>query len=473
MKIKKLFINTIGCQMNVYDSEKVASKMAFLGYVQTADLEEADLVFLNTCTIREKAEQKAFSFLGRLNRLKQKKPGILVVVGGCVAQQEGEAILKRVPAVDLVIGTGAVSRIGEHVGRIEAERCRIVDVEMPETLSEGRGETFGGPVKENRVSAFVKIMTGCANYCTYCVVPSVRGTEISRRPENIVAEIESLVRSGVREISLLGQNVNRYGKKQGFCSFAELLGIVDKIDGVARIRFTTSHPKDLSEELMEAFAKYGRLCNHIHLPVQSGSNRVLKRMNRGYTREIYLEKVKMLRKINPEIAITTDIIVGFPGETEEDFEQTADLIERISFDSLFAFKYSDRPMAPARKFPGKIPESVKSERLKKVLTLQETRTIILHRSLIGQVQEVLVEGLSKKHRAKREKSSKIQWTGRTTGNIVVNLADGVSTGSAGAENLTGRLVGVKIEKALPHSIWGKPVYVEPETRGLKGETYAA
>ncbi len=473
MENKKLFINTIGCQMNVYDSEKVASTLAHIGYGLTAVLEEADLVFLNTCTIREKAEQKAFSFLGRLNKLKQTNPDLVVVVGGCVAQQEGEALLKRAPAVDLVIGTRAVGRIREHVRKIQDGRCKIVDVEMPETMPEPEQEPENAAGGEGRVSAFVTIMTGCENYCTYCVVPSVRGKEISRRPENIAGEIAGLVRTGVREVTLLGQNVNSYGLKQGYRSFAELIGTVNAIEGLSRIRFTTSHPKDLSEELMEAFAKYDKLCGHFHLPVQSGSDRVLKRMNRGYTREKYLEKVGMLRKINPGIAITTDMIVGFPGETEEDFEQTADLIERISYDSLFAFKYSDRPGAPARKFKGKIPESVKTERLQRVLSLQETRTMASHRSLIGHIQEVLVEGLSKKERAGGGELQGVQWTGRTTGNVVVNFAAGESIGMEGSENLTGRLVGVKIEKALPHSLWGKTVCVEPEALGSKGETYAA
>ncbi len=473
MENKKLYIYTIGCQMNVYDSEKVASSLAILGYGQTAVLEEADLVFLNTCTIREKAEQKAFSFLGRLSKLKQANPDLVVVVGGCVAQQEGLSLLKRAPAADLVIGTRALGRIREHVRKIEKGRCKIVDVEMLETIMEPEKEPEDTPVGEDRVSAFVTIMTGCENYCTYCVVPSVRGKEISRRPESIVAEIEGLVRSGVKEVTLLGQNVNSYGLKQGYCTFAELIGTVNGIEGLTRIRFTTSHPKDLSEDLMEAFAKFDKLCGHIHLPVQSGSDRVLKRMNRGYTREKYLEKVGMLRKINPGIAVTTDIIVGFPGETEGDFEQTADLIERVSYDSLFAFKYSDRPGAPARKFTGKIPDSLKMERLKRVLSLQEISTMASHRSLIGRVQEVLVEGLSRKEKAGGEESREVQWAGRTTGNIVVNFEAAESNGLAGAENLTGRLVGVKIDKALPHSLWGKTVYIEPEAQGLKGETYAA
>ena len=471
MKTKKLFVNTMGCQMNVYDSEKVASFLARLGFERTSVLEEADLVVVNTCTIREKAEQKAFSFLGRLGKLKRKKTNLVVAVGGCVAQQEGEAILKRVPAVDLVFGTRAIGRVAEHVARIERQGVKIVDVEM--TDAPGRIEPDAPVSADGQVSSFVTIMTGCENYCTYCVVPSVRGKEISRRPEIIVGEIESLVGSGVKEVVLLGQNVNSYGIKQGYCSFAELIGLVDRVEGLERIRFTTSHPKDLSEELMGAFAKYEKLCGHFHLPVQSGSDRILKRMNRGYTREIYLKKVDSLRRVRPDIALSTDIIVGFPGETEDDFEQTLDLIEKAFYDSLFAFKYSDRPSAPARKFSGKVPESAKTERLRRVLESQEARTMARHRSLIGTVRRVLVEGPSKKQRAGGADLDVVQWTGRTESNIVVNIMLDESTSVGPDENLTGRSVDVKIDGAFPHSIWGKPVAEGTETPIAKGETYAA
>jgi tRNA-2-methylthio-N6-dimethylallyladenosine synthase len=352
MKNKKLYINTIGCQMNVYDSEKIVSDLALYGYEKTLSIESADLVVLNTCTIREKAEQKAFSFLGRLTKLKQKKSHLIVAVGGCVAQQEGEKLVKRAPVVDIVFGTHAIDRLPQHIKQIEDQRHRVIDVKISESIYE---KEFHKKTREKEVvTAFVTIMQGCENYCTYCVVPYVRGKEMSRQPDRIIEEIKHLVNEGVREVTLLGQNVNSYGIKQGFCSFAQLLERINDINGLMRIRFTTSHPKDLSIELMNAFVSCEKLCNHIHLPVQSGSDRILKLMNRRYNRDDYLEKVASLRKIQPDISISTDIIVGFPGETSEDFAQTLDLIREVGYDSLFAFKYSDRPKVPSRHLSGKI-----------------------------------------------------------------------------------------------------------------------
>jgi tRNA-2-methylthio-N6-dimethylallyladenosine synthase len=469
MKSRKVFVNTIGCQMNVYDSEKIISSLVPLGFRQTGDLDDADLVVLNTCTIREKAEQKAFSFLGRLKKLKLKKPGLVIAVGGCVAQQEGSDLIKRVPFVDLVFGTRAIGRVDNHIRKIISSRCKIVDVEMTYEIVDSAERR----VVDGSVTAFVTVMTGCENYCSYCVVPSVRGKEVSRRPEVVLSEISGLVDSGVKEVTLLGQNVNSYGLKQGFCSFAELISKVNELEGLSRIRFTTSHPKDLSRELMEAFQKNEKLCGHMHLPVQSGSNRILKKMNRGYSRESYLEKVRVLRQINSSIRVSTDIITGFPGETDEDFDNTLDLVRQAEFDSLFAFKYSDRPSAPSRKFRDKIPETVKMERLRRVLSLQHKQTLFTHRSLIGSIQMVLVEGFSKKQRSEQAESGKVEWTGRTTGNVVVNFSVDEAVDLGRDENLTGKLVGVKIEKAFPHSIWGKRVNTEPGFPGLKGDTYAA
>ena len=338
MITKHLYINTIGCQMNVYDSEQIARGMKTLRYKLTSFPDKADLIIVNTCAIREKAEQKVFSFLGRLDALKRKKPDLIIGVGGCVAQQEGAKILARVPHIDLVFGTNAIGRLPGIIEKIESKKCRVVDVEMTEEIEEL--DFISDKYDEGKITSYVTIMQGCDNYCTYCVVPYVRGKEASRYPEIIVSEIRNIVESGVKEVTLLGQNVNSYGKKKGLCSFPELLTLVNEIDGLLRIRFTTSHPKDLSDDLIIAFKHLDKLCNHIHLPVQSGSNNVLKRMNRKYTREIYLEKVDKLRNVCPDIAITSDIIVGFPGEEVADFRKTLDLIKQVEFDGLFAFKYS-------------------------------------------------------------------------------------------------------------------------------------
>jgi len=373
MRDKKLYIYTIGCQMNVYDSEQIVKTLSPLSYSKTDILEEADLVFVNTCSVREKAEEKAFSFLGRLTALKKKNPDLIVGIGGCVAQQEGKNILKRVQHVDLVFGTRAIGRLPSLVKKIENERNRIVDVEMSEIMDEIPENDDN--TKENEISKFVTIMRGCDNYCTYCVVPYVRGREISRSPEIIVSEISGLVKNGVKEITLLGQNVNSYGLKEGICTFPELLSQVNAIEGLERIRFATSHPKDLSDELIDKYKDLEKLCSHIHLPVQSGSNAMLKKMNRKYTREDYIEKVAKLRSVCKNVALSSDMIVGFPGESRDDFEETLDLMKIIEFDSLFAFKYSDRPNAPSTAFSLKIEENEKKERLQKLLTLQEKITI--------------------------------------------------------------------------------------------------
>ncbi len=473
MRIKYLYINTIGCQMNVYDSEQIAIQLAATGYHQTASLEKADLVLLNTCTVRAKAEQKAFSFLGRLARLKKKKPGLIVGVGGCVAQQEGNNILKRVPHVDLVFGTQAIDRLPALISKIEARRCRIVDVDMaeiPDLLDPAPAQP-----DENSVSRFVTIMRGCDNYCTYCVVPYVRGRETSRHPDSIVDEIKMSVNSGVREVTLLGQNVNSYGKKEGLLSFTELLARVQGIDGLLRIRFTTSHPKDFDQDLIDAFQANDKLCKHIHLPVQSGSNRLLRKMNRKYTKELYLDKVAKLRDTCPDIAITSDMIVGFPGESDSDFDDTLDLMKKVEFDGLFAFMYSDRPNAPATQFKAKISEADKSERLQILLELQETYTKSKNEALIGSIQPVLAEGFSKKHSSGSlvEPNQAAQWTGRTSTNKIVNFYQCDIPGNC-CEIIPGKIVHVKIDQAYAHSLWGKPVTIEPTAAGLKGEKcYAA
>jgi len=472
MTSKYLYIYTIGCQMNVYDSEQIAIQLEATGYQQTSSLEKANLVILNTCTIRAKAEQKAFSFLGRLARLKKKKPGLIVGVGGCVAQQEGAKILKRVPHLDLVFGTQTIDRLPALISKIEAKRCRIVDVAMAENP-----EFDPAPAEQNHnpVSRFVTIMRGCDNYCTYCVVPYVRGRETSRHPDNIIKEIKLFVDSGVKEVTLLGQNVNSYGKKEGLLSFTELLARVQTIEDLLRIRFTTSHPKDFDQNLINAFQTNDKLCNHIHLPVQSGSNRMLKRMNRKYTKEQYLDKVTKLRDTCSKIAITSDMIVGFPGESDADFGETLELIREVEFDGLFAFMYSDRPNAPATRFKAKISEPKKSERLQILLELQETYTKKKNEALIGSIQPIIAEGFSKKQSSGSldKPNQTAQWTGRTSTNKIVNFYHKDIPGSCG-DMFPGKLVHVKIDKAYAHSLWGKPVDIESTAEGLKGEKiYAA
>ncbi|MBW2604496.1 MAG: tRNA (N6-isopentenyl adenosine(37)-C2)-methylthiotransferase MiaB [Deltaproteobacteria bacterium] len=468
MKKKYLYINTIGCQMNVYDSEQIARRLKSLQYETTPALEKADLIIVNTCAIREKAEQKVFSFLGRLAGLKKKRPDLIIGVGGCVAQQEGARILERVPYLDLVFGTHAIDRLPGAIQAISSKKCRIVDTQMSDRIKEP--DVTANMYDTNNVSRFVTIMQGCDNYCTYCVVPYVRGRETSRDPENITNEIRSLVESGVREVTLLGQNVNSYGLKEDLCTFPELLHRVNDIDGLLRIRFTTSNPKDLSENLILAFKDLDKLCHHIHLPIQSGSNRILKRMNRKYTREIYLEKVDKLRNTCPDIAITSDIIVGFPGETMTDFQETLDLIGTVEFDGLFAFKYSDRPNASAARFPDKIPEDEKKKRLKQVLDFQDQITTRKNKTLNDSIQSVLVEGFSKKQNQINQQNSSqgAQWSGRTSTNKIVNFYNSDDTDSSN-ENVMGRLVNVRILQTFSHSLWGETDGKEPTSFGLRGE----
>jgi tRNA-2-methylthio-N6-dimethylallyladenosine synthase len=453
---KTVYIHTIGCQMNVYDSERIAGGLTPLGYRQVSEPESADLVILNTCAIREKAEQKVFSFLGRMAGLKRKNPELIIGIGGCVAQQEGRKILDRAPYLDLVFGTHAVSRLPVLIQQVETTGGRLVDVELSDTIQET--PIYAVSPNANQISRFVTIMQGCDNYCTYCVVPYVRGREMSRSPERILSEIQALADIGIREVTLLGQNVNSYGKKEGLCDFSELLTRVNGIEGIVRIRFTTSHPKDLSDDLIATFNQLDKLCKHIHLPVQSGSTRILSRMNRKYTRDMYLEKIARLRDACPDIAITSDIIVGFPGETSEDFEDTLSLIRQVAYSGLFAFMYSDRPNAPATHFSEKISEAEKAERLQQVLGLQETITIEKNQSLVNSVQVVLVEGVSRRmniHESSNEDSP--QWYGRTPGHKIVHFPEQERLSASG--NI-GRLKTIRIEKAFSHSLWGMPVSQE-------------
>jgi len=466
MKDKKLYINTIGCQMNVYDSDRIARVLAPVGYRMTNTLEAADLVIVNTCAIRAKAEQKAFSFIGRLAKMKRQNPDLIIGVGGCVAQQEGDAILSRMPQVDLVFGTHAIPRLPRIVGKVTSGRTRVVDVVQSDGIDEI--DLAGGFQNDGQVSRFVTIMQGCDNYCTYCVVPYVRGAEMSRHPDQILSEIQSLVRSGMREVTLLGQNVNSYGRKEGLPSFAALLEQVNDVEGLRRIRFTTSHPKDLSEDLMAAFGKLDKLCPHIHLPVQSGSDRVLKRMNRKYTRQIYLDRVDRLRSIRPDIAVTSDFIVGFPGESPADFEDTLALVETVAFDSIFAFMYSDREIAPASRFKTKIDENEKKDRLQKLLTTQEGITLVKNRMLVGTHQEIMVEGGSTRPGLAESLDEGPQWSGRTPGNKIVNFSLGGDATPAPPLRV-GEMVDVCIEKAFSHSLRGGLVRREPSHNCYRGE----
>ena len=451
MKKKRFYIITMGCQMNAYDSEQMERLLSAMDYLPASRPEKADLILLNTCSIRQKPEHKVFSHLGRLAQMKQKHPGMIIGVGGCVAQQEKHRLLKRAPHVDIVFGTSAIGRLQTLVREVEKSRTQMVDVEGAPTSEPPVIKPL--PTREKRATGFVTIMSGCDNFCAYCVVPYVRGREVSRKPDNILTEIKYLVASGVREVTLLGQNVNSYGRKNGHGSdFPALLEATDKVKGLKRIRFTTSHPKDLSERLVGAFARIEKLTPHIHLPVQCGSDRILKRMNRGYNKDLYLRKIDALRQVRPKIGITTDIIVGFPGETRQDFEKTLDLVKSVRFDNLFAFKYSDRPDVPSAKFSKKIDKMEKKERLAEVLEIQSKITLDKYKALVGTWQEVLVEGLSKK--------GDDQLTGHTPCNKIVNFVDD--------RVRIGQVAPVKIVEAFSHSLLGQPKERRGESPRKKG-----
>ncbi len=443
------YIHTIGCQMNVYDSEKLGTVLHALGYQQTRDPEQADIIVCNTCAIRHKAEEKAFSFLGRFAREKQKNPRLITVMAGCVAQQEGNNAFQRLPHLDLVLGTQAFSRFSTHIDALKSGQRQIVDTAPSDVIFETLPDEIA--FKENPVSKFVTIMQGCDNYCTYCVVPHVRGRERSRSWQSIVAEIEMLADNGIREVTLLGQNVNSYGAKENSLSFAELLEKVAAIDKLYRIRFATSHPKDLSKDLIQAMAGLDKVCNHLHLPVQSGSDRILKKMNRGYTAEVFWSRIDALRSAIPDMGLSTDIIVGFPSETPEEFEETMALVQQVGFDSIFAFAYSDRSSAPAAKFSDPVDEAEKMARLNRLLAFQDTITRKKNEQMTGRVVQVLVEGVSPKQHTGFVKTTPHtrQMTGRSAANKIVHFpSDTLAAGD---------LVDIKIDNAYPHSLWGQPL----------------
>lgn len=435
---KYLFIQTFGCQMNDHDSQKITHLLENYDYKLTLDPEKADVIIVNSCSIREKAEQKLYSTLGRFKRFKAKKRKLIIGVGGCVAQQERDQILKKLPYVDIVFGTHAIHRLPYLISSVEEKRNPIVDTCF---FEKGKELFLAHPVSDG-VKAYVSVMQGCNNFCTYCIVPYVRGSEVTRKSESILREIEELVAKGVKEVTLLGQNVNSYGIGiEGELSFPELIRKIAKVEGLERVRFTTSHPKDLSEALMECLAEVEKLCEHFHLPLQSGSDFVLQRMNRCYTKDEYLEKVRRLEQYCPKIAITSDIIVGFPGEKEEDFLQTLEMIEKIRFDNIFSFRYSARPGTKASSFPDMVDEETKQRRLEILQSLQRKITFEKNRELEGATEKVLVEGKSK--------TGFRTFTGRTSTNKVVNFL--------GWEELVGKIVLVRITKAYQNSLEGQLV----------------
>jgi tRNA-2-methylthio-N6-dimethylallyladenosine synthase len=439
---KLLYIETFGCQMNDRDSEIMRQLLAAT-HELTDSMSSADAIIVNTCSIRDKAEQKAYSLLGALRKRKRENPGLLIAAAGCVAQQEGAKMLARMPHVDLVVGPQSIYRLPELFARAGQQQKGIVATDSAKSFHIPPFLPVlqqGSPYKR-----FVTIMQGCNNFCTYCIVPYTRGREISRRPEDVVAEVRHLAAGGVREVTLLGQNVNSYGNDQppaARTGFAALLRQVAAIDGIERIRFTTSNPKDLSEELMRCFAELDKLCHHFHLPVQSGSNAILKRMNRRYSIEHYLEKVARLRGYCPDIALTTDIIVGFPGETEQDFQATMDLVETVRYHSAFSFKYSSRPPAKSCQFADTVSREEKERRLAVLQDRLTHITLERHSEYVGRRLELMVEGESR--------TGDGQWSGRSGTNHIVNFPCPHTL-------MPGQLVTVTVREACLHSLRGEMV----------------
>jgi len=438
---QKLYIQTNGCQMNEYDSDKMRDVLhASHGFELTDDPKQADVLLLNTCSIREKAQEKVFSALGRWRILKEKRPDVVIGVGGCVASQEGDAIQKRAPFVDIVFGPQTLHRLPQLLDQVRNKHKPVVDISFPEiekfdALPEPRAE---GP------TAFVSVMEGCSKYCSFCVVPYTRGEEISRPLDDVIAEITALAKQGVREVNLLGQNANAYrGEMEDgdIADFALLLHHVAAIDGIDRIRFTTSHPVEFTDSLIEAFAEIPALVDHLHLPVQSGSDHILKMMKRGHTRADYIEKIRKLKEVRPNIYLSSDFIIGFPGETEQDFEDTLALVDEIGFDLSFSFIYSARPGTPAADLSDDVPVEVKKQRLERFQKRINENAAAISLSMINTVQTVLVEGKSKKN--------PLQMQGRTENNRVVNFI--------GHPRLAGQFVDVLITEAQPNSLRGRVV----------------
>jgi tRNA-2-methylthio-N6-dimethylallyladenosine synthase len=444
---KKVFIRSFGCQMNAYDSDKMADLLhAAKGYEPTSNVDEADLILFNTCSVREKAQEKVFSDLGRVRHLKKK--GALIGVGGCVASQEGAAIIQRAPYVDLVFGPQTLHRLPQMIDARATEQRAQVDISFPEI------EKFDHlpPARVDGASAFVSIMEGCSKYCSYCVVPYTRGEEVSRPFEDVLTEVAGLAAQGVKEITLLGQNVNGYRGKMGgtaeIADFALLLEYVAEIPGIERLRYTTSHPNEFSQRLIDAYAKIPALVNHVHLPVQHGSDRILMAMKRGYTAMEYKSTVRKLRAVRPHISLSSDFIVGFPGETETDFQQMMKLITDTGFDASFSFVFSKRPGTPAAALADDTPQALKLKRLQHLQATIEENVRRISASRVGTVQRILVEGVSRNSgKAGKAGSGAQEMMGRTECNRIVNFDGGPQ-----AARLKGHMLDVLITEALPHSL---------------------
>ena len=443
---KKVFIKTFGCQMNEYDSGKMADVMhAAQGYEPTTNVEEADLILFNTCSVREKAQEKVFSDLGRVKHLKSK--GVLIGVGGCVASQEGAAIIERAPYVDVVFGPQTLHRLPQLLEQRARQQLPQVDISFPEI------EKFDNlpPARVDGATAFVSIMEGCSKYCSYCVVPYTRGEEVSRPFDDVLAEVAGLAEQGVKEVTLLGQNVNAYRGKMGettdIADFALLIEYVAEIPGIERIRYTTSHPNEFTQRLVDVYGKVPQLVNHLHLPVQHGSDRILMAMKRGYTAMEYKSTVRKLRAVRPGISLSTDFIVGFPGETDEDFAKMMKLIDDVGFDSSFSFVFSPRPGTPAAQLHDETPQQTKLKRLHVLQQVIEDNARRISESRVGTVQRILVEGTSRKDAS--------ELMGRTECNRVVNFK--------GQSRLIGQLIDVTITEAMPHSLRGEVLIREEAT----------
>lgn len=439
-KNKLYFIETWGCQMNEEDSEKLSGMLILMGYSSCDNRNDADIIIFNTCCVRENAELKVHGNLGQLKGLKKQKKDLIITVCGCMMQQKGipEEISKKYPFVDIIFGTHNLHKFPEYLNRVLMNDERILEIES------GSEEIIEGMTidRKSSLKAFVTIMYGCDNFCTYCVVPQVRGREKSRKSEDIINEIKNLAKEGYKEITLLGQNVNSYGKGlEEDINFPKLLRKVNEVEGIERIRYMTSHPKDFSDELIDTMKDCEKICNQLHLPVQSGSNRVLKAMNRHYTKEEYIEKINKIKSLIPDLAITTDIIVGFPGETEEDFEETLDLVKKVRYDSAFMFLYSNRKYTRADMMPNQIPDDIKHERFNRLVETVNSICAEINQEYENKIVEVLVEGVSK--------TDDTKLTGRTNNGKLVNFK--------GNKNSVGKIVKVKITKPKSFSLEGEEI----------------
>lgn len=437
-KTKTYHITTFGCQMNEHDSETMAGMLSERGFVESPERDEADVVIFNTCSVRDNADKRFFGTLGQLKKIKQKNPEFTVCVCGCMMQQQHiiDSIKSKYPWVDVIFGTHNIHQFPELLEHVMQEKEKVINV------WEDGGEIVEGlPAKRlYKHKAFVNIMYGCNNFCTYCIVPYTRGRERSRKPEDIINEVKNLVADGVREVTLLGQNVNSYRGDEN-TDFSDLIYMLNDIEGLERIRFMTSHPKDLSDKLIQAYVDCEKLCNYIHLPVQCGSSRVLEKMNRRYSREDYLELIRKLRAAVPDITISTDIIVGFPGETEEEFCETLSLVAEVEYDSAFTFLYSIRKGTPAEKYPDQIPEEVKHERFNRLVDLVNEISAKKNAAYVGRTEKVLVEGSSK--------NNELTYTGRTEGFKLINFD--------GSEDMIGKIVDVKVTCGKTFSLEGEVI----------------